>query len=79
MRSRPMANGKVEGMVGYRRCAFMAPLPRARDFAELNAMLLERCKARLIPPRKNGRGQAAMRSMSAGERRPVPECRRREL
>ena len=38
--------GKVEGMVGYGRRAFMVPMPRARDFAELNAMLLERCRAR---------------------------------
>jgi hypothetical protein len=41
-----MANGKVEGMVGYARRNFMVPFPRARDFDELNAMLLERCQAR---------------------------------
>jgi len=33
-------------MVGYARRAFMVPMPRARDVAELNAMLLERCRAR---------------------------------
>jgi transposase len=38
--------GKVEGMVGYARRAFMVPMPRAQDFDELNAMLLERCRAR---------------------------------
>jgi len=38
--------GKVEGMVGYARRTFMVPFPRARDFAELNAMLEERCRER---------------------------------
>jgi transposase len=38
--------GKVEGMVGYARRNFMVPIPRARDFDELNAMLLERCRDR---------------------------------
>jgi transposase len=38
--------GNVEGMVGYTRRNFMVPLPRARDFDELNAMLLERCRDR---------------------------------
>ena len=33
----------------------------------------------VILPRKSGRGQAAIRSMSAGERYPIAECRRREL
>ena len=41
-----MANGKVEGMVGYALWAFMVPFPRARDFDALNAMLLERCRDR---------------------------------
>ena len=35
--------------------------------------------AYMILPRKSGRGQAAIRSMSAGERYPIAECRRREL
>jgi transposase len=38
--------GKVEGMVGYARRTFMVPYPRARDFAELNAMLEDHCHAR---------------------------------
>ena len=38
--------GKVEGMVGYARRTFMVPFPRARDFAELNAMLGDRCRER---------------------------------
>jgi transposase len=38
--------GKVEGMVGYARRNFMVPFPRARDFDQLNAMLLECCRDR---------------------------------
>ena len=33
-------------MVGYARRSFMVPLPRVRDFGELNAMLEERCRER---------------------------------
>src|SRR5260370_17000060 len=35
--------GKGEGLVGYARRNFMAPIPRAVSFAELNAQLLEAC------------------------------------
>ena len=38
--------GKVEGLVGYSRRNFMVPLPRANNFEELNAVLLERCRQR---------------------------------
>jgi len=38
--------GAVEGMVGFTRRTFMVPIPHARDIDELNAILLERCKAR---------------------------------
>ena len=38
--------GKVEGMVGFARRTFMVPCPRARDFAELNAMLEGHCRER---------------------------------
>jgi transposase len=38
--------GKVEGMVGFARRTFMVPFPRAGDFAELNAMLGDRCRER---------------------------------
>jgi transposase len=38
--------GKVEGMVGYARRTFLVPIPSVRDFAELNAMLEERCRQR---------------------------------
>ncbi len=34
---------------------------------------------RLILPRKSGRGQTAIRSMSAGDLQPIAECGRREL
>ena len=38
--------GNVEGMVGFGRRTFMVPIPEARDIEALNAMLLERCRAR---------------------------------
>ena len=33
-------------MVGFARRTFMVPFPRARDFAELNSILEERCRER---------------------------------
>lgn len=38
--------GKVEGLVKFSRANFMVPVPEAASFAELNAMLEERCRAR---------------------------------
>ena len=38
--------GKVEGVVKYARSNFMAPIPVAASFDDLNAMLAERCLAR---------------------------------
>lgn len=38
--------GKVEGLVKYARSNFMTPIPVAASFAELNAMLAERCRRR---------------------------------
>jgi len=38
--------GKVEGLVKYARSNFMTPIPVAASFADLNAMLAERCRAR---------------------------------
>ena len=38
--------GNVEGMVGFGRRTFMVPVPEAADIDALNAMLLERCRAR---------------------------------
>ena len=38
--------GNVEGMVGFGRRTFMVPVPEAPDIDALNAMLLERCRAR---------------------------------
>ncbi len=42
-----MANGKVEGMVGFARRTFVVPIPNAPDIETLNATLLERCRERL--------------------------------
>ncbi len=39
--------GNVEGMVGFTRRTFMVPIPHATDIGEVNAMLLERCRARM--------------------------------
>lgn len=38
--------GKVEGLVGYARRNFLVPLPRVRDFEELNLLLQQRCARR---------------------------------
>jgi transposase len=38
--------GKVEGLVGYVRRRFMAPLPVAENFDAMNARFLEQCVAR---------------------------------
>ena len=39
--------GKVEGLVGYARRNFLAPIPTYRSFDELNAHLKEKCKERM--------------------------------
>ena len=36
--------GGVEGLVGFARRNFLVPLPRVKDFEELNQMILERCQ-----------------------------------
>lgn len=36
--------GGVEGRVGFGRRNYMVPIPRVRDFADLNAHLLEKCR-----------------------------------
>ena len=38
--------GNVEGLVGYARRNFMVPVPRAANWEELNAQLLEQCRGR---------------------------------
>jgi len=39
--------GVVEGVVKFTRLNFFVPVPQVRDFAELNAYLLEQCRADL--------------------------------
>ena len=39
--------GKVEGLVGYARRNFLAPIPSYRSFDELNAHLEEKCLERM--------------------------------
>lgn len=41
---RPNEKGVVEGTVKYSRLNFLVPVPQVRDFEELNAMLLQRCR-----------------------------------
>ena len=43
-RGKGQEKGGVEGLIGYARRNFLVPLPRVRDFEELNQMLLERCQ-----------------------------------
>ena len=38
--------GNVEGLVGYARRNFLVPIPRVSSWEELNAQLLEQCRAR---------------------------------
>jgi ATP-binding cassette subfamily F protein 3 len=59
-------------------CGSRSEADRAPDPAGRRATARAR-GAGMILPRKSGRGQAAMRSMSAGERYPIAECSRREL
>ena len=37
--------GSVENLVGYARRTYFVPIPEAASFAELNAVLLERCRS----------------------------------
>lgn len=41
---RPNEKGVVEGTVKYSRLNFLVPVPEVRDFAELNALLEQRCR-----------------------------------
>jgi len=41
-----MANGKVEGLVGYARRNFMVPMPRFADWDAFNDYLQEQCRKR---------------------------------
>ena len=48
--------GMVENLVGYARRNFLVPLPRVNSYEELNAILLERCRA-VVGRQLRGRGQ----------------------
>ena len=41
-----MANGSVEGLVGYARRNFMVPIPRFASWVEFNAYLEAQCSKR---------------------------------
>ena len=43
--ARGQEKGGVEGLVGFARRNFLAPVPEVTDFEDLNAQLLERCAA----------------------------------
>ena len=44
--SSPMANGGVEGLVGYSRRNFMVPIPRFATWGAFNLWLEEQCRKR---------------------------------
>jgi transposase len=41
--SEPQEKGQIENLVGYARRNWFVPMPKAKDFAELNAYLLAKC------------------------------------
>ena len=41
-----MANGNVEGTIGYGRRNFLVPMPRLDSFDDLNVRLEEQCLKR---------------------------------
>lgn len=41
-----MANGNVEGLVGYSRCDFMVPLPEFATWESFNLWPEEQCRKR---------------------------------
>jgi len=51
--------GVVEAMVGFARRKFLVPVPQVRDLEELNALLLEQCRADL---------ERTLRGKTAGKR-----------
>lgn len=60
--------GVVEGTVKFARLNFFVPVPQVRDFAELNAWLLERCREDLG---RRLRGQPATKERLLVEERAV--------
>jgi len=55
-----MANGSVEGLVGYARRNFMVPVPRFASWEEFNAYLEAQCRKR-----QNDMPRAVTRKRSA--------------
>ena len=56
--------GVVEGLVRYSRQNFLVPVPQVRDFEDLNAYLLTRCRDDL---RRRVRGQTRIKEQLLGE------------
>jgi transposase len=67
--------GNDKGMVSYARRNFLVPIPRARDWGEMNAMPLERCRDRQSAVLR-GAGATIGERMEA-TRPPSWICRRR--
>ena len=67
--------GNVEGMVGFGRRTFMVPIPESPEIDALNAMLLERCRARQDAVLRGPTARSARGWRRTGRRSPC--CRRR--
>ena len=66
------AKGLVENLVGYARRNFLVPLPEVKSFAELNAVLAERCRADLNRRLRDGRTVAEAWEEERGDLLPLP-------
>ncbi len=63
--------GVVEGLVRYSRQNFLVPVPQVRDFEELNAYLLTRCREDL---RQRVRGQTRIKEQLLAEEQLSLQC-----
>jgi len=69
-----MANGSVEGLVGYARRNFMVPIPRFASWVEFNAYLEAQCRKRqndILRSHKEPIGIRLQRDLAAMKPLPV--------
>lgn len=64
--------GLIENLVGYARRNFLVPLPQVKDYAELNALLVERCRAGLARRLRDGKTVAGAWEEERGSLLPLP-------
>lgn len=63
-----MANGNVEGVIGYGRRNYMVPMPRFESFEALNTWLEEQCIKRqddIVRGHSETIGERLMRDLDA--------------